>query len=318
MQRAGGEKAERRKKSLGWELSCEFKTKEPADAPPHHIGNGIYIFRRGDVIYEYGCEEVQVQLRDVPRCFRDFPIMERKGKKFVSASNRMLMDNSAEEVCVPHFTRMVRGEKNWYRVGPGVRIAETPRQERGFSPKHSDDEVGLYTEAEENDFDHLQGLAGYTDQVTKKVAQAVCQADNSCALKSLPGAPAYNLAYLEESVENMANLNSWDYFMRVAGTPIYTAYKDIGSAGGWIIIIQWLIWLIQVLRKAWRALRGKGINRDHHDPEGFKAEAVALAELMGPGPDRSPERKKSKKKQQMRYTKGDGNESDGCEYVHKL
>ena len=164
--------------------------------------------------------------------------------------------------------------------------------------------MGLYTEAEENDFDHLQGLAGYTDQVTKKV-------DNSCALKSLPGAPAYNLAYLEESVENMANLNSWDYFMRVARTPIYTVYKDIGSAGGWIIIIQWLIWLIQVLRKAWRALRGKGINRAHQDPEGFKAEALALAELMGPGPNRNPEVKKSKKKQQIRYTKGDGN-------VHKL
>ena len=69
---------ERRKKSLGWELSCEFNTKEPADAPPHHIGNGIYIFRRGDVIYEYGCEEVQVQLTNVPQCYRDFPIMEKK------------------------------------------------------------------------------------------------------------------------------------------------------------------------------------------------------------------------------------------------
>ena len=103
---------ERRKKSLGWELSCDFKTKEPADAPPHHVGSGVYIFRRGDVTYEYGCEEVQVQLRDVPNCFQDFPIVERKGKKFVSASNRMLMDNSAEEVCVRHFTRMVRGEKN--------------------------------------------------------------------------------------------------------------------------------------------------------------------------------------------------------------
>ena len=59
---------ERRKKSLGWELSCAFKTKEPADAPPHHIGNGMYIFRKGDVIYEYGCEEVQVQLTNVPQC----------------------------------------------------------------------------------------------------------------------------------------------------------------------------------------------------------------------------------------------------------
>ena len=53
-------KAERRLKSLGWELSCKFKTNDPSDALPHHIGDGMYIFRRGDVIYEYGCEEVQV------------------------------------------------------------------------------------------------------------------------------------------------------------------------------------------------------------------------------------------------------------------
>ena len=79
--------AERRKKSLGWELSCEFKMKEPADASPHHIGNGMYIFRRGDVIYEYGCEEVQVQLRNVPQCYRDFPIMKKKGKNLLSTAN---------------------------------------------------------------------------------------------------------------------------------------------------------------------------------------------------------------------------------------
>ena len=101
-----------------------------------------------------------------------------------------------------------------------------------MAPKHSDDKIGLYTEAEETDFDHLQGLAGYTDQVTKKVAQAACQPDNTCELKSLPGAPYYNLTYLEESVEDLANLTPWAYFMKVAGTPIYTAYKDIGAAGG--------------------------------------------------------------------------------------
>ena len=78
---------ERRKKSLRGELSCEFKTKEPAEAPPHHIGNGIFIFRRGDVIYGYGCEEVQVQLKNVLQCYQDFPIIERKGKKFLFATN---------------------------------------------------------------------------------------------------------------------------------------------------------------------------------------------------------------------------------------
>ena len=86
--------------------------------------------------------------------------------------------------------------------------------------------------------------------MTKKVAQAVCQADNTCALKSLPGAPAYNLAYLEESMENVVNLDTWDYFMKVAGTQIYKGYKDIGAAGGWITVIQWVIWLIRGIQRA--------------------------------------------------------------------
>ena len=135
----------------------------------------------------------RIQLRNVPKCFRDFPIMERKGKKFVSASNRMLMDNSAEEVCVPHFTRMVRGEKSWYRVEPGVRRTRTLRQEGGFSLKHCDDEVRLYTEAEKHELDHIQGSAG---------------------------------------------------------PQLYRA--DIGAAGGWITMIQWLGWLIPVI---WRTRR---------------------------------------------------------------
>ena len=123
----------------------------------------------------------------------------------------MLIDNLAEEVCVPHFTRMVRGEKNWYKVGRVVRIVETPRQEVGFLQKYADDEIGLYTEAEEADFDHLQGLERYTNQESKKVAQAVCQADNTFELKSLPGDPSFNLSFLEESMEDLANLSSWDY-----------------------------------------------------------------------------------------------------------
>ena len=185
----------------------------------------------------------------------------------------------------------------------------------GFAPKHSDYEVGLYTEAEETDFDHLQGLAGYTDQVTKKVAQAVCQSDNTCALKSLPGAPSYNLAYLEESIEDLANLTPWEYFMKVAGTPMYTCYKDIGAAGGWITVIQWLVWIIQLLRKAWR---GKGINQAYFDPKGQKAEALALAEFKVPGAA-IPEVKRSKKRKQLvRYIRGQDDESDGLNMCRKL
>ena len=55
-------------------------------------------------------ERGQVQLRDVKKMFARFSDNEKKGK-------------------------------NWYNVEPGVRRTRTPRQERGFSPKHADDEV---------------------------------------------------------------------------------------------------------------------------------------------------------------------------------
>ena len=97
-------------------------------------------------------------------------------------------------------------------------------------------------------------------------------------------------------MEDMASLSLWEYFMNVAGISIYNAYRIIGAAGRWITVIQWLEWLIQVIRRAWRACRGEGINQAHRDPEGFKAEAVALVELMGPGPDRTPEVNRSRKK----------------------
>ena len=99
-----------------------------------------------------------------------------------------------------------------------------------------------------------------------------------------------------------------------------TCYKDIGAAGGWITVMQWLVWIIQLLRRAWRACRGEGINQAHCDPEGRKAEALALAELKGPGPDRTPEVKRSRKRtQQIRYTRGqDSNKSDCAEYVQKV
>ena len=37
------------KNSLGAQILCETSVKEPGEAPPHMIGNGLYLFRRGDI-----------------------------------------------------------------------------------------------------------------------------------------------------------------------------------------------------------------------------------------------------------------------------
>ena len=67
-------------------------------------------------------------------------------------------------------------------------------------------------------------------------------------------------------------------------------------------MIQWLVWIIRLLQKAWRACRGKGINQAHFDPKGWKAEA--LAELMGRGAVIPEVKRVKKKKQLVRFIRG--------------
>ena len=66
----------------------------------------------------------------------------------------------------------------------------------------------------------------------RKVAQSVCQADNSWDFKPLPGA-------LPKSKPELANLGPWDYFLDVMGTPEYNICLGIGMRGGWITAVQY-------------------------------------------------------------------------------
>ena len=76
-----------------------------------------------------------------------------------------------------------------------------------------------------------------------------------------------------------------------------------------------MVWIIRLIRKAWRACRGKGINQAHFDPKGRKVEA--LAELMGPRAAIPKVKRVKKKKQLIRYIKGNSDDSVGAEYVQK-
>ena len=76
--------AERKKMEMGWEVACKAKTRKPGDSPPHHIGNGVCIFCRGDVVYENVCQNVVVHQKDTAECFRDYLIETSEGKTFYS------------------------------------------------------------------------------------------------------------------------------------------------------------------------------------------------------------------------------------------
>ena len=75
------------KNSLGAQIICETSTKEPGEAPPHRIGNGLYLFRRGDISYQYSCKPKTVEQRETELCYSDAPIHSVGKYKFMSLSN---------------------------------------------------------------------------------------------------------------------------------------------------------------------------------------------------------------------------------------
>ena len=133
--------------ALGKQISCEENVKEPAEAPPHRIEAGRFVFRRGDGVYEYNCEEVVVGLKSSKKCYNNVPIEPLKGYRFINVANRMLTMDSAEEPCTQNFSRIVQGMEGWIRVGPELRTIPAPRTEvnSSFNLSHHEDELGLYS-----------------------------------------------------------------------------------------------------------------------------------------------------------------------------
>ena len=50
-------------------MSCEANVKEPSEAPPHHLGGGIFVFKRGKIVYQYSCIQVTVKLLEKEHCY---------------------------------------------------------------------------------------------------------------------------------------------------------------------------------------------------------------------------------------------------------
>ena len=76
---------EGRRNDLGVQMSCEANVKEPSEAPPHHLGGGIFVFKRGEIVYS--CKQVTVKLLEKKYCYLDIPIHQEKEYRFISIAN---------------------------------------------------------------------------------------------------------------------------------------------------------------------------------------------------------------------------------------
>lgn len=92
----------------------------------------------------------------------------------------MLQQSSPKEPCVENFPRVLKGIDSWLRFGPKVKAVAPPRTEdhNEVLLSHHADEVGLYTQQEEQDFEHISNLLHYREQVTGTLVHAVCSQDD--------------------------------------------------------------------------------------------------------------------------------------------
>ena len=221
---------EGRTDALGKSVVCALNMKEPNLAATHRVENDTFLFRHSDVIYQNSCKKVIVELVESEFCYQGAPIKQVGKYKFMNLENRMLQQDSPKEPCIKNFPCVLRGVDSWTRFGPKVKEVPPPRtkQHSNIVLSHHADEVGLYSEQEECDFEHVSGLLHYKKQVTGTLVHSICAQDDECELNPLPESPSYSLSKLEKETIELVEPGPWDNFLVKILGPIWTGVSFVG------------------------------------------------------------------------------------------
>ena len=225
----------------------------------------------------------------------------------MSLSNRMLKIHSSPKPCTPNFSRPIKGISQWILVGPKHKIVPPPRSKPRamISLKHQGDELGLYTEQEERDFEHVSNLKHYKELITDSLTHAICNQDDHCDLNPLPEAPSYSLSRLEKKAKELVELRPWDYFLVKILAPILQALHMIAGCGGFVYAMTWAVWTVKTVIRVGKSCLYKP------EPEP-KFPASMLMELMGDS--KPPEVVVSRKPtQSVRYKRGSSSDDENVE-----
>jgi hypothetical protein len=298
---------EGRKEALGKSVVCALNVKEPGLASPHRVEDDKFLFRRADVIYQYMCKKVIVELADSDNCYQGAPIKPVGNHKFINLANRMLQQSSPKEPCVENFPRVLKGVNGWLRFGPKVKAVAPPRTEdhSEILLSHHADEVGLYTQQEEQDFEHISNLLHYREQVTGTLVHAVCSQDKECDLNPLPGSPSYSLSKLEKETVEFVELGPWEYFLVKILGPIWMGFSFVGICGGLITAFQHGAWAVKSGAKLCKSCKRKTPSDEE------LRTANLLMELMGD--NQSMPMNNRRAPPDVRYTSRFGNKEEKVE-----
>ena len=240
----------------------------------------------------------------VESCFQSAPIKQGGKYKFMNLENRMLQQDSPKEPCIQNFPLVLLGIESWIRFGPIVKEVPPPRAEQhgNLVLSHHADEVGLYTEQEERDFEHVSGLLHYKEQVTRALIHEVCAQDDECELNPLPGSLSYSLSKLEKETVEFVELGPWDYFLVKILGPIWMGVSLVGICRGLITAIHHGVW---VAKSGVRVC--KSCKKTESDEQGRTAQL--LMDLMGDSQS-MPMNNRRAPPPEIRYTSRSENRED--------
>ena len=193
------------------------------------------------------------------------------------------------------------------RFGPKVKMVPPPRAEdhKNIILSHHADEVGLYTEQEERDFEHISNLLGYKEQITGTLIHAVCSQDDECDLNPLPGSPSFSLSKLEKENVEFVELRPWEYFLVKILGPIWMGVSFVGICGGLITALQHGAWVARSGIKVWKTCKKK-------ESEDNRRTAQLLMDLMGDSQS-MPMNYRRAPPPDVRYTSRYGNKEEKVE-----
>ena len=225
-------------------LRCLERLSAKADMAPFKVGHDHFATITGDAVHVIQCKRLKVKLRATPKCYRDIPITHDRWR-FLDIENRVAKPMSSERPCRQHFPIMVEGMYHWWTTDGGIQHADPPKSWTGSHiaaalPSKPD---GFYTQAEVDEWEAVQAMPVYFQQLEGSIRLKSCSASLGCPQ------PAEDGGYDWEKLERELPLGS-------TMLAVQTAWEWVGEIdqGLVIVFVPLMIYLLVKVKRLENAM----------------------------------------------------------------
>jgi len=177
---------------------------------PQPLGDGKYLLRRGDIIFQMNCAKKRGAITEKPACYTHIPL---DGDIWIHPITRLRSAHSTMTVCNQKFPITIRiQEGTWIAINPQIIPVAAPSgqtlKETGNQVPHLDMSTGgAYTIAEAEAWEQIISFPTYHQALLKEVSVGVCVSSGECPTGIQDnGVPQYTLEGLSQA---MGPLNLW-------------------------------------------------------------------------------------------------------------